>query len=315
LLPSANPTPRRRQPAAGGPPRSLQTTAGDGKPAITPTLRNTSEFPPARHLGRAKLPLSPPPFHLRLNTHDSSQRQANLKGSAGTSPSQNIHIPQINHAPCIHSCPFVVQNRTLIRTSFVVQKHPSFVSIRVHSWFKTAPSFAPIRGSTPPLIRVHSCPFVVQNTTLIRTSFVVQKHPSFVLIRVHSWFKTPPHSHLIRGSKHHPHSCPFVVQPPPPHSLPPKKHHTQNCPNAQLFIAAHLRSLPFRATVTANTHKCQLVLREYPNPAARHFPNPSLSPCTRQRALSLPAPPYVILPSRFVDALHPGTTLRSRSTR
>ena len=45
-------------------------------------------------------------------------------------------------------------------------QHPiSFVSIRVHSWFKTATPFVSIRGSKHPLIRAHSCPFVVQNTT------------------------------------------------------------------------------------------------------------------------------------------------------
>jgi len=49
------------------------------------------------------------------------------------------------------------------------------VPIRVHSWFKTI--------------------------------------PSFVSIRVHSWFKTTPHSCpfvSIRGLKPSPHSCPFV---------------------------------------------------------------------------------------------------------
>ena len=43
--------------------------------------------------------------------------------------------------------------------------------------------------------------------------------PSFVSIRVHSWFKTPPFA-SIRGSKH-PHSPPFVVQIAPQTTQPP----------------------------------------------------------------------------------------------
>ena len=120
------------------------------------------------------------------------------------------------HLIRVHSCPFVVQNTT----SFVVH---SWFQTPLHSWFKTTePKVAftphprplsPSRGKrcpavisgqspsciehathpcpTPHLIRVHSCPFVVQN-----------RHS----IRVHSWFQTSPHSCSfvsIRGSKHH----------------------------------------------------------------------------------------------------------------
>ncbi len=48
-----------------------------------------------------------------------------------------------------HSCPFVVQNTCIRAHSYpFVVNSSSFVSIRVHSWFKTP---------------LHSCPFVVQN--------------------------------------------------------------------------------------------------------------------------------------------------------
>jgi hypothetical protein len=117
----------------------------------------------------------------------------------------------------------------------VTKNTPAFVSIRVHSWFKSplhSYPFVPIRSSKHPCIRGHSCPFVVQiapafvsvrvhswfKPPLHPWPFVVQKTPAFVFIRGHSWFKPPLHSRpfvSIRGSKHpciRGHSCPFVVQ-------------------------------------------------------------------------------------------------------
>ena len=117
----------------------------------------------------------------------------------------------------VHSCPFVVQSPP---PTFIPAPTTSFVTIRVHSWFKTTPPHSPrphpphscpfvsIRGSKQPLhihprplthlIRVHSCSFVVQITP---STFI----PALThLISVHSWFKTtppyPPRHPSIRGS-------------------------------------------------------------------------------------------------------------------
>jgi hypothetical protein len=97
------------------------------------------------------------------------------------------------------------------RQLIYVQPLISFVSIRVHSWFKTTPHSCPfvsirglkpsphscpfvsirglkpslhscpfvfIRGLKPPLIRAHSCSFVVQNHPLHSCPFVVPNRPS-----------------------------------------------------------------------------------------------------------------------------------------
>ena len=100
----------------------------------------------------------------------------------------------------LHSCPFVS-----IRGS---SPPPSFVPIRVHSWFNPTPSFVPIRvhswfnpplhscpfvfirGSTPPL---HSCRFVSLRGSTPLPSFVSIRgsNPSPLIPR-HSWFKTLP---------------------------------------------------------------------------------------------------------------------------
>ncbi len=123
------------------------------------------------------------------------------------------------------------------------------MSIRVHSWLKTAPAFVFIRGSKPPLqsplrlsvqIRVHPWrngpvppwPRACSGNTINRSRAGKPELHQFVFIRVHSWLKNHPcirvHSWLktatafvsIRSSKRPLHSCPFVVQKPPLHSYP-----------------------------------------------------------------------------------------------
>ena len=67
-----------------------------------------------------------------------------------------------------------------------------FVSIRVHSWFKTPPLRFTRSDSRAARIRGYSCPFVVQN---YNPAFHPQPLPAlheFAVIRVHSWFKTTP---------------------------------------------------------------------------------------------------------------------------
>jgi len=103
-----------------------------------------------------------PPWQLTIDT----PRESLSKTSAGPVPRlkprrplrlacRKTHKPATRRLPPSHSCPFAF-----------------------------------IRGSTRSFIRAHSRPFVVQPAP-----------PSFVPIRVHSWFSPPP-----------PHSCPFVVQ-------------------------------------------------------------------------------------------------------
>ena len=122
----------------------------------------------------------------------------------------------------MNSCPFVVQNHPLrfIRSHcprctnsrllvFICGSKPpaakplqdrsragkpdlhKFVSIRVHSWFKTTPCVSP--AATPALhefvpIRVHSW---FKTTRRVSPAALPALH-EFVSIRVHSWFKTPP---------------------------------------------------------------------------------------------------------------------------
>ena len=90
-----------------------------------------------------------------------------------------------------HSCSFVVQKHRLLFVPFGVFRGPippttapcvSSVKIRVHPWReKHRSSGSSVAQNLMSSRRSHSC------------SFVVQKPPPFVPIRVHSWFKnTPP---------------------------------------------------------------------------------------------------------------------------
>jgi len=63
------------------------------------------------------------------------------------------------HWHATHPCPAAVPIR-VHSSSFVVQKPPPFVPIRVHSWFKTPPPFVPIRVHSWFKNRLHSCPLV-----------------------------------------------------------------------------------------------------------------------------------------------------------
>ncbi len=157
----------------------------------------------------------------------------------------------------VHSCPFVVQKTPLAkslqgRSRAGKPKLQKFVTIRVHSWFRTTPSslippttisFVSIRGSKntnrevpsgqisgskarATKIRVHSCPFVVQkNTTCeVPSEQISGSKARATKIRVHSCpfvvqknttCEVP--SEQISGSKARAtkirvHSCPFVVQ-------------------------------------------------------------------------------------------------------
>jgi hypothetical protein len=102
---------------------------------------------------------------------------------------------------CIHSCPFVVQNdppRSPFRTDLGLEPRAAFirvhscpfVSIRVHSWFKTTPRISPTATALAARIRGYSCPFVVQNAPLAK----------------------PLHDRSQAGMPTHSKSCPFVVQ-------------------------------------------------------------------------------------------------------
>ena len=114
----------------------------------------------------------------------------------------------------------------------------TFVAIRVPSWFKKTTREDPleqISGSKARTteIRVHSCPFVVQNNTLLTHPFPPPSHSCPFVVQ-----NTHPHeapSGQISGWKARAtlirdHSCPFVVQnapsPPPPHSCPFVVQHT-----------------------------------------------------------------------------------------
>jgi hypothetical protein len=134
-----------------------------------------------------------------------------------------------------HSCPFVVQNDPLRRPfraelGLESPSYMKFVSIRVHSWFKMTRSEEPsgqISGwkARTTKIRVHSCSFVVQNDPQRRTcrtdlGLESPSYMKFVIIRVHSWFKTTPSEApagqnsgwKARATKIRDHSCSFVVQ-------------------------------------------------------------------------------------------------------
>ena len=120
-----------------------------------------------------------------------------------------------------------------------------FVLIRVHSWFNTALGDCPLRvrpsvgpgtrglpsAARPPKPNTEPCVFTSRrqvSPTACKAQAPVPQTPDvpnardrsragkpelhpFVSIRVHSWFKTGPAFVSIRGLKHPPHSCPFVV--------------------------------------------------------------------------------------------------------
>ncbi len=137
-----------------------------------------------------------------------------------------------------NSCPFVSIRglkrpaaKTLQgRTRAGKPELQKFVIIRVNSWFKTTRSEDPagqISGwkARATKIRDHSCPFVVQNDPQRRTrrtdlGLYNPSYMKFVVIRVHSWFKTTPSEApagqnsgwKARATKIRDHSCPFVVQ-------------------------------------------------------------------------------------------------------
>ncbi len=175
-------------------------------------------------------------------------------------------------------------------------KHPPpFVTIRVHSWFKTHP-----------LIRDHSCPFVVQNsgtqvvhhpsppsplpfqgrgvprgdlglnpypprTHLIRVQapshsclFVFIRGSKYPRLRVHSWFPTPPPFVAIRGHSWFKTPPPFVFirgskYPSIRGSIPP---HNASTPSPDVQNAPSSANLPpADSTEPAATTNTQLSSR------------------------------------------------------
>ena len=127
---------------------------------------------------------------------------------------------------------------------------PSFVSIRVDSWFNLAALHFLHAAQHPP----HSCRFVLIRGSIpphLHFLHAAQHPPSFVPIRVHSWFNpaplafpprrpTPPSFvpirvdswfdpaplHFLPTDQHPRHSCPFVlirgsIPPPCISSTPP----------------------------------------------------------------------------------------------
>ncbi len=145
--------------------------------------------------------------------------------------------PRPDNSRYFHSCLFVT-----IRGSFVVQNDPqrrtcrtdlglespsymTFVSIRVHSWFRTTRSeepFGAVLGLESPSYK-NSCPFVsirgsetsAAKTLPGRSRAGKPELHEFVSIRVHSWFKTPRSrspsaTDLGLEGPSYRKSCPFV---------------------------------------------------------------------------------------------------------
>jgi hypothetical protein len=110
------------------------------------------------------------------------------------------------------------------------------------------------------LIRVHSCPFVVQKHRLHSYPFVSIRGSKRRSIRAHSWFKTPPPFVSIRGSKHRLHSCTFV-------SIRGSKHRLHSCPFVSIrgskhrFIRVHSCPFVVQNTPLIRAHSCSFVVQ------------------------------------------------------
>jgi hypothetical protein len=102
------------------------------------------------------------------------------------------------------------------------------------------------------LIRVHSCPFVVQKHRLHSYPFVSIRGSKRRSIRAHSWFKTPPPFVSIRGSKHRLHSCTFV-------SIRGSKHRLHSCTFVSIRGSKHrLHSYSF-VSIRGSKHRLLFV--------------------------------------------------------
>jgi hypothetical protein len=127
---------------------------------------------------------------------------------------------------------------------------PSFVPIRVHSWFKNTPH--QILPRTPN----HSTPrclSVPKNTDAFsKQTRAKAELPSFASIRVHSWFKTPRTSSSLAQQ----------ITPPP--SVSPRSKRPRRFPNRS---RAKARTLPIRE------HSCPFVVQNTPPALVYRFPS------------------------------------------